>query len=267
LSNANPVDFVLTAVQTDPSTLGVKWYLIGSATPFATNQYSVSVAVSSFNVGNNTVRAEVADTTALSKSYLPGIGYINNLTWTVNRPAVLPINLMSFSGRVNNNAGSLNWDIDIPDDLQTFELEKSRDGVNFIRLTYIAPQALKKSYTYTDEKLFAPYTFYRLKMLDKNGSSYYSNIIRLQNAFDKFYYKVYQNADIHKYHLSVGITDPSRVSFKVTDVQGRVILKKYLGKVDKQLEYDFDLAGRPSGIYFMTLHLNDYNYTIQLIAK
>ncbi|MEO6330026.1 MAG: T9SS type A sorting domain-containing protein, partial [Ginsengibacter sp.] len=141
------------------------------------------------------------------------------------------------------------------------------DGINFTFLASVASQALKKSYNYTDEKLFASYTFYRVKIVEQSGSYYYSNIIRLQNALDKFYYKVYQNAEVHKYHLSVGITGPAKISFKISDAQGRIFLKKYVGKVDKQLEYDIDLAGRPAGIYFMTLHLNEYNYTIQLIAK
>ncbi|MEO6328062.1 MAG: M64 family metallopeptidase, partial [Ginsengibacter sp.] len=126
LSNTDPVDFSITAVETTPSTIGIKWYLNGSATPFAVNQYSVTVPFSSFNNGNNTVRAEVLDSTILSKLYLPGAGYIENLTWTVNRPVALPVRLLSFSGKVNNNAGALNWDVDTPDDVQTFELEKSR---------------------------------------------------------------------------------------------------------------------------------------------
>lgn len=267
LSNTNSVDFFITAIQPDPSNVGVNWYLNGSSTPFATNQYAVNIPFSSFNTGNNTVRAEVIDSSSLSKSYLPGVGYIDNLTWTVNRPAALPVQLISFSGKVNNDIGSLNWDIDIPAEVQMFELEKSRDGINFTRLASVTGEALKKNYSYNDERLFASYTYYRLKIIDKNGLSYYSNVIRLQNAFEKLYYKVYQNAEAHKYHLSVGITDPAKVSFRITDLQGRVVLKKNLGRFDKQVEHDFDLAGRSAGIYFMTLSLNDYNYTIQLVAK
>ncbi|MEP7109669.1 MAG: M64 family metallopeptidase [Ferruginibacter sp.] len=267
LSNTNPVDFSIKAVQTNPSTIGINWYLNGSTTPFTTDQFSVTLPFASFNNGDNTVRAEVIDNTSLSKSYLPGIGYLNNLTWTVNRPIALPIHLLSFSGRVNNNTALLNWDIDSPGDLQSFGLEKSRDGIHFTRLSSITGQALKRSYSYADEKLFAPYTFYRLNIVEKSGSSYYSNIIRLQNAFDKHYYKVYQDAAIHKYHLSVGITEPGKVSFKVTDLQGRLVLKKDLGRVEKQLDYDFDLIGKAAGIYFMTLHFKDYNHTIQLVAK
>ena len=267
LSNTNPVNFSITAVQTNPSTVNIKWYLNGSSTPFSTNQYSVTVPFSSFHTGNNTVRAEVIDNTTLSKSYLPGIGYINNLTWTVLVPAALPVQLTSFSGKISGDAGLVNWEIDSPDDLQSFELEKSMDGINFTRVATISGQEFKRNYNYTDKRLYRPSTYYRLKTIEKSGISFYSSIIRLQIAFDKFYYKVYQNSDNHRYHLTLAITAQEKVSFRITDVQGKVILKKDFGKVEKQLEYDFDLAGRSPGIYYMTLFVNNYNYTIQLLAK
>ncbi len=266
LSNANPVNFSISAVQTVPATVDIKWYLNGSATPFATNQFSVSVPFASFIGGNNTVRAEVIDNTTLSKSYLPGVGYINNLTWTVSN-SVLPVHLLSFSGRLNNKTALLNWDIDSPDDLQIFELQKSKDGVNFTRVATVSGQPSKKSYDFADEKIFANYTYYRLRITEKSGSFYYSNIIRLQNAFDKYYYKVYQNSGIHQYHLSVGITEPGKVSFTVSDAQGKIILKNNFGNVEKQVEYDFDLTGKAAGIYYMTLYFKDHKYTVPLLAN
>lgn len=267
LSNNNPIDFSISAVQTNPSTLEIKWYLNGSTTPFATNQYSVTLPASAFTNSTNTVRAEVVDNTGLSKSYLPHVGYVNNLTWTILKPVELPVRLISFSGRINNNAALLNWNIDTPDDLRTFELEKSRDGIHFTRLATIAGQAAKRSYHYSDNEILGPYMYYRLNIIENSGSSHYSNIIRLQKAFDKFYYKVYQNVESRMYHLSVGITQPEKVSYKITDIKGRVVLKKDFGKVEKQLEHDFHLAGRSAGIYFMALHFSNYPYTIQLIAK
>ncbi len=88
LTNTNPVSFSVAHLQTTPATIQVRWYLNGSTTPFATGQSSVSIPYSSFVSGSNTVRAEVLDNTPLSRSYLPGTGYTNNVTWTVNATAV-----------------------------------------------------------------------------------------------------------------------------------------------------------------------------------
>lgn len=267
LSNTNPVDFTVTAVQNNPSTVGVKWYLNGSATPFATNQFNVTVPYDSLNNGSNTVRAEVIDSTALSKSYLPGIGYVNNVTWTVTKLSSLPVVLKTFTGKIDNHMGILNWEVDTPDDLQSFELEKSKDGVSFLSMVNINGQPKKKNYSYTDPDLLVPYSYYRLKVIEKNGASFYGAVIRLQNAFDKFYYKVYQLSDAKRYHLSVRLTNTQKISMQIFDGNGRRIMRKDFGNVETQLESDFNLAGKPAGIYHMNLNIDNKNYIIQLLAK
>lgn len=269
LRNKDNVPFSVTAIQTIPSPVNIKWYLNSSPTPFSTGQFSVSIPFASFTSGMpNTVRAEVTDNSPLSRSYLPGIGYVNNQTWTVNISSeALPVHLISFTGKAKDDDAMINWEIDSPDDLQVFELEKSMDGLNFTRVASVAGEQFKKHYSYNDTKLFKPYTYYRLKTIEKTGLFHYSNIIQLQSSFEKFYYKVYQNADNHRYHLSIAMTSEEKVSFRITDIQGRVITKKDFGKPGKQVEYDFDLNGKPSGIYYMNLFINNSSYTIPLVAK
>ncbi len=267
LTNNDPVDFSIRAVQNNPSTIGIKWYLNGSATPFAVNQFNVTVLFDSLNNGSNIVKAEVIDSTGLSKSYLPGVGYINSVTWNVSKPVVLPVTLKAFTGKVNNQTGLLSWQTDAPGDVKSFQLEKSKDGISFSPLASINGQSQNSEYKYTDPRLFIQYSYYRLKVIQKNGSSFYSAVIRLQNAFDKFYYKVYQQSDAKKYHLSIGLSGAQKVSMQISDAIGRRLLAKDFGNIQTQLDYDFNLAGKPAGIYYMNLDINDSNYTIQLIAK
>lgn len=268
LINKNPVDFSLTSVQTNPSTITVNWYLNESPTPLVTNKSNVTIPFASFRSGANTVRAEVIDNTALAKTYMPAVGYVNTQSWTVNVSSeALPVHLKSFSGKVKDDAGLIEWEIDSPDDLQVFELEKSSDGLGFTKLASIQGQARKTIYQFTDPVLFRPHTYYRLKTIEKTGISHYSNIIHLQQAFGKFFYKVYQDADNHRYHLSVAVSDLQKVSYTIADMQGKIIAKKDFGRIEKQLEYDFDLNGKTPGIYFMTIYVNSSRYTAQLLAK
>lgn len=269
LMNKSPVQFSVSTVQTTPTTVAVKWFLNSSSTPLTTpTQQTVTIPYESFRDGNNTVRAEIVDNGPLSKSYAPGVGYVNNLTWTVTvSAAALPVHLISFSGKVTENTATVSWEIDSPDDLQVFELEKSIDGLTFTKTASISGEQFRKLYSYTDNQLFKPFTYYRLKTIEKTGLFHYSNIIRLQNSFEKFYYKVYQQAENHRYHLSVSLTGEEKVSFRVTDIQGRVVSKKDFGEVGKQVEYDFDLVGKTPGIYYMSLLINNSNYTIPLLAK
>jgi hypothetical protein len=267
LTNFNNADFSVTPIQTIPSTISVKWYLNGSVTPFLTNQSTASVPLSSFAVGANTIRAEITDNTALSKSYLPAAGYINNITWNVTRPAALPVRLKDFSGRIYQNAGLVNWAVEGIDDLDYFELEKSKDGVSFAKLTKIESLSGKKNYQFSDEELFNGNNYYRLKIVEKSGSSNYSSVIRLQKALEKLSYKVYQDADQHTYRLTTTLEEAQPVNIRVSDVNGKVLLKKDFGVRDNQLNYDFDLSTQAAGIYFLTINIGNKQYSAQILAK
>lgn len=267
LSNTNPVDLSITPVLTQPTSITAKWYLNGNATPFTTGVNSVSIPFATLTNGSNTVKVEVVDNSALSKSYLPGVGYINSITWTINKPATLPIRLKSFSGKILNKAGILTWEIDDPKDLENFELEKSMDGNSFMIVASIKGEALKKMYTYTDANLLQPFTYYRLKTKEKTGAIFYSSVIRLQNAYDKKFYKVFQDADLHKYHVSVQLNNKEKVSVRVIDASGKQVFNKNYGSVAQQLDQDVDLANQPAGTYFLIITIGKNNYTVQILAK
>lgn len=269
LTNRNPVSFSIANVQKEESEgILINWYLNEANTPFARQQTNVTLQYNDLNFENNTIKAEVIDPTSQSRSYLPGAGYVNSITWTVNKPRVLPVHLINFSGKVNsNNVGLLNWEIDKVDDLKNFQLEKSNDGASFVPLATISGEFNKVKYTFSDPLLFMPHTYYRLKVVEKDGTSFFSNTIMLKNAFDKMYYKVYQNIEQHKYLVLCNLTNQQNILIKVVNAGGALVLSKDFGKVDHQLRHEVDLSGKPAGVYFLSLVIDNQVYTVQLIAK
>lgn len=268
LPNTNPTTFSVTNLQTTTNSVSVNWYLNGSTTPYATNQGSVTVPFASFNNGNNTLRAEVVDNTTLSKSYLPTAGYVNSITWTVYKDPVLPIKLLDFAGKLNSQkAAELSWKVESTDDLRSFDIESSKDGQSFSHLATISGEAGKKLYTYIDGKMFLPNTWYRLKLNEKDGSSNYSHILKLNNPFDKFSYKIFQNANEHNYHLSCLLETEQPVSLRVISANGNEVYKKNFGKVKGQLDADFNLANQAAGVYFANIQIGTSTYTVTLSAN
>lgn len=268
LINTDDVAFSVNRLSTIPNTITVNWYLNGSAMPFATGTDAVNIPYANFIVGSNTVRAEVVDNTTLSKSYLPAIGYINNTIWTVTKPSVVPVNLLSFTGAVNaRNEGVLKWQIDDVQDLQYFELEKSGQPNGFERISRIEKQPAIQQYSFTDPALLSPAGYYRLKIVNTNGSVQYSNSVMLRNTFEKYSYKVYQDADAHRYRLSVNSGEGAAVSFFITDASGRTIMRKQAGRQTNQVNYDIDLSRQAAGIYYMNLRVGSGTYNLQLVAK
>ncbi len=268
LSNYNPVNFSVAHIQTIPSTISINWYLNGNSTAFASGVDNVSIPYSSWVVGTNTVRAELIDNTPLSKLYLPAIGYIENITWVVNNPVALPVKLLSFAGNLNaRNQGNLHWQIESVDDLQKFELEKSKDGIAFSKIATLYKNGSTKSFSYTDNDLFNPEGYYRLKVLNTNQNYFYSGIVLLKNALEKFDYKVYQQPGTHQYRLCLNTNVTQPVKMVISDVSGRQLVKKDFGNVNAQLNEWIDLAMYPAGIYIMQLFIGSGQYGIKLRAN
>lgn len=268
LSNYNPVNFSVAHIQTIPSTISINWYLNGSSTPFASGVDNVSIPYANWIVGNNTVRAELIDNTTLSKLYLPAIGYIENINWAVNNPVALPVKLLNFAGNVNaRNQGNLYWQIESVDDLQKFELEKSKDGIVFNKIASLYKNGSTKSFSFTDDDLLNPESYYRLKIFNTNQSYFYSGIVLLKNALEKFDYKVYQQPGSHQYRLCCNINVAQPVKMVISDASGRQLVKKDFGNVNAQLNERIDLSKYPSGTYFMQLFIGTGQYSIKLIAN
>lgn len=91
LTGTGNVTFTVTHLQTTASTIRANWYLNNSTTPFARGVSSVSIPYASFVTGTNSVKVSVVDSTTLSRSYRPAVGYINSVTWSVKK-STSPLN-------------------------------------------------------------------------------------------------------------------------------------------------------------------------------
>jgi len=101
-----------------------------------------------------------------------------------NRVVTLPVVLNSFSAATSNCTTSLNWQTSKETGVKAFVVEQSVDGVNFTPIdTQLAKcnnQNANCNYTSKIQQLL-PLAFYRLKMIDVDGSVNYSKIVSAKN--------------------------------------------------------------------------------------
>lgn len=111
-------------------------------------------------------------------AYIGDFGNFDNAF--VNEQCIVPLQLLSFTGSVENNAVKLNWKIASAVNFSHFEIEKSEDGLNFTKLGNMAFQN-RDQYQYRDITFLNnhPY-FYRLKMVDVDGNFSYSNVLHFR---------------------------------------------------------------------------------------
>lgn len=94
----------------------------------------------------------------------------------------LPLTLLSFTGTPANSGVRLNWKTGMEDNVQHFDVEFSRDGTTF---TAVGSVASANQPTGADYNYYHPVpengdVFYRLKMMDIDGSYSYSGIIKVR---------------------------------------------------------------------------------------
>jgi hypothetical protein len=186
--------------------------------------------------------------------------YGGTTTQTVNLPITcpLPVTLTSFAGKsLSSNKIKLEWATASEIDNSYFEIEKSRNGRNFITLgreTGFGTSNIIHSYNYVDDMPFNGINYYRLKQVDFNGAYVYSNIIVVstdeQSSPTLLVYPNPTRAS-SSVNLELSLNESQTVHFTVTDINGKIY---YQG--DKQLneginKENIQLSGLMPGIYLI----------------
>jgi Secretion system C-terminal sorting domain len=121
---------------------------------------------------------------------------------------VLPIALTEFDGNAANCSTNITWKTSNETNLNKFEVELSSDGNIFTSVGTVKPSAANadKSYQF-NWKQGSGKAFYRLKIIDNDGSFTYSKIIPVvSNCNEKKFVKIFPNPVITNQLLKVTVT-------------------------------------------------------------
>jgi hypothetical protein len=98
--------------------------------------------------------------------------------------AVLPTYLEYFTAEKQNNDALLNWKLLQTGNLQSFEVQRSEKGVDFVSIGSGNIINSKTTYSFLDKKLLFNNAYYRIKFIQQDGAFLYSPI-RLLNFSGK----------------------------------------------------------------------------------
>lgn len=104
--------------------------------------------------------------------------FLTYLAWS----SIVPVQLMYFRGKSDNNRSRLSWATATEINSDYFDVERSVDLKQFTslgRVTAAGESRQQKEYSFLDEAPLPGVNYYRLKQVDKDGSFEYSKIIAL----------------------------------------------------------------------------------------
>lgn len=132
----------------------------------------------------------------------------------------LPLTLVSFSATLQNSTTQLYWKTTNEVNVRNFSIEKSNDGINFYAIATVnANNNPVNNYEFTDNSAIQQVAYYRLKMIDKDGSFQYSFIITLKSKVSNRL-SVYPNP-ANNFVTVVHGTPNGNASISVIDIVGK----------------------------------------------
>ena len=133
------------------------------------------VGVDPFDYGNTGVSSmQVMDDNSViiggNFSSFNGIG--KNRLAKINLSSVgLPLTLISFTGQKELNFNQINWTSSFEVYFKGYEVQKSRDGHNFVKIGFVLSKHAKdneQNYLFSDTQVNEALNYYRLKMVDED---------------------------------------------------------------------------------------------------
>jgi hypothetical protein len=188
----------------------------------------------------------------------------------------LPVKLNTFTAIANKNDVLVSWSTVSEMNNKGFDVERSVDGKNFEKVTFVKGIGNSNSltaYRFTDMNAFkiasAEVLYYRLKQIDLNGATSYSNTVTVSanndattNAFE-----VYPNPFNHALQVEFISSTQTSVMVSLFDISGRNIMNKNIQAESGLNVFELkDLSSLDDGIYFISITQNGVS-TVQKIIK
>jgi hypothetical protein len=163
----------------------------------------------------------------------------------------LPVTLTHFSVKVEGSNAQLTWTTTSEENFDHFEIQVSNDARRWLTLGNVPSHGesqQRNHYTFTHQNSFQSIQYYRLRMVDRDGSSAFSQIRSL--TFTSLPIAMYPNPTNDRVQLVTEVWQNIE-RLQVLDVHGNVVLEQ---KGD--FEKGISLKKQPSGLY--VIHLFGY---------
>lgn len=166
-----------------------------------------------------------------------------------NTLSILPVTLSEFSGVVNNCNVALTWTTTLENKFSHFDLEYSENGIDFITVKTIPS---KQSATGSNYQLTYPQTaatgYYRLKMVDIDGTYSYSNkVLQFRTSCNDNRITLFPNPVVNDRTTITGL--PAGSIIQIHHVDGKLVntLKP------AQSVYQINMERYARGTYIITV--------------
>lgn len=185
---------------------------------------------------------------------------VDQITMTVysQPPTTLAVDVVSFIARRTSDTNVLDWTTSSTGVAGSFIVQRSADGINWQDMTTVTAAIGQDSYTYTDATPLAGQNFYRLQLVNTDGSTKGYSVVATVVTKTLQTVRMYPNPFTDMINIS-GPTNFSRVILH--DVLGRTLQVKEYGSGEYGSGVNsaqINAASLPAGLYFIQVDATTY---------
>ena len=174
-------------------------------------------------------------------------------------PAALPVELVEFTGIIEDKQVLLNWSTASENNNKGFEVQRSVDGVNWAKLDFVTGKGFSNvfnEYRFIDIDPNFGINYYRLKQVDFDNAFEYSGIVTINFEIAKDIV-VYPNPNFGVFK----IIGNKYQSVRIFDYTGRLAWQSNVPTAE------VDISGLHPGVYMVQVTLDDEIQTVKIVKE
>lgn len=189
------------------------------------------------------------------------IGTHGNGVWIADvLPPALPVELSEFDAVAVENGVQLDWTTQSEENNKGFEIERSWDAVSFEKIGFVEGNlnsTVVQNYDFLDPVLREPIQYYRLKQLDIDGNSEYSEIKAVETGLGadegSFSFETYPNPVINDLNIDLSRNPRAEISVEIFNMKGERIYQKLDQSLSRKLQLSIRDVEMAEGLYVLTI--------------
>jgi len=179
----------------------------------------------------------------------------------------LPVDFISFTAQPSGNNVDLSWAVGANQLANTYEIDRSADGVNFAKIGEVANIADQTSYSFVDVNAGSGTQYYRVLETDLDGKSIYSKVVSATIAAGDFSVAVLNNPAVGKTdaQLQINAVSAGTAFVELWTVGGARISLQQLAIGMGTNTIALPMSGLASGSYVVKVTVNNSVHVTQVV--
>lgn len=182
---------------------------------------------------------------------------------------VTPVNLISFTGLPKDNYNELKWITVEEQNVSHYELERSADGNSYTKIASINARNETTQMTYLYNDHTAPFeAYYRLKMIDNDGTFTYSTIIFIRRPYGNPSFNVMGNPFKSTLILKYKLPRDQQINVRLFNNTGQLLIREDYNATAGIGMYTIEgVDVLAKGIYMLRIECGDTKQTIKVMKE